>query len=189
VHVVSIDDRAAAAAVAGVTFASASTPAIISFALEDEQQATIVRGPVIDGIKFPGARQRLLGFRDACERLGFAWDEIPVAVVSRNDRQDSAPIIEELLGLPQRPDGIVAMSDQLALAALDQLADGGLRTPDDVAVSGWDDSPEAAANGLTSVHQSLHDQGAQCALLALGQADQAVETPWSLSVRSTTRGR
>jgi DNA-binding LacI/PurR family transcriptional regulator len=188
VHVVSIDDRAAAAAVAGVTFASASVPAVISFALEDEQRPTIVRGPVIDGIKFPGARQRLLGFRDACERRGFAWSEIPVAVVTRNDRQDSTPIIEELFRLPKPPDGVVAMSDQLALAALDQLELRGLRVPDDVAVSGWDDSREADTHGLTSVHQSLHDQGAQCAMLALGQSESAEEAPWSLSIRSTTRG-
>lgn len=187
VHVVTIDDRAAAAAVAETTFAAASSPAVISFALEDEQQATIVYGPDIESIKFPGARQRLQGFRDACERSGSAWAEIPVAVVSRNHRQDAAPIIEELFALPTRPDAVVAMSDQLALAALDVLAGEGLRVPEDVAVSGWDDSDEAAQSGLTSVHQSLQDQGTQCALLALGQTDPAVQAPWSLSVRSTTR--
>jgi DNA-binding LacI/PurR family transcriptional regulator len=187
VHVVTIDDRAAAAAVAEVTFAAARAPAIISFALEDEQKAAIVRGPVIDGIKFPGARRRLQGFRDACERLGFDWDDIPVAVVSRNHRQDSAPIVEELFALPERPDGVVAMSDQLALAALDVLASRGLRSPDDVAVSGWDDSLEAQQFALTSVHQSLEDQGTQCALLALGLAERAIDAPWSLSIRSTTR--
>lgn len=186
VHVVSIDDRAAATAVAELTFASASAPAIISFALEDEQQPTIVRGPVIDGIKFPGARQRLLGFRDACERLGFAWQDVPVAVVGRNDRRDSLAIVEELFAAPIRPDAVVAMSDQLALATLDVLGTTGLRAPDDVAVSGWDDSTEAEQHGLTSVHQSLQDQGTQCALLALGQSVNAVEAPWSLSTRSTT---
>jgi hypothetical protein len=53
--------------------------------------------------------------------------------------------------------------------------------------SGWADSREADTHGLTSVHQSLHDQGAQCAMLALGQSDNAAEAPWSLSIRSTTR--
>lgn len=187
VHVVTIDDRAAADAVAQLTFASASAPAIISFALEDEQQPAIVRGPAVDDIKFPGARQRLLGFRDACERLGFAWQDVPVAVVGRNDRRDSFAIIEEFFAMPERPDAVVAMSDQLALAALDVLGAKGLRSPHDVAVSGWDDSNEAEQRGLTSVHQSLHDQGTQCALLALGQAARAVAAPWSLSVRSTTK--
>jgi len=82
VHVVTIDDRSAAAAVAETTFASASAPAIVSFALEEDQKSTIVRGPALDGIRFPGARQRLLGYRDTCERAGRRWEDIPVAVVT-----------------------------------------------------------------------------------------------------------
>jgi len=187
VHVVTIDDRAAADAVAETTFAGASAPAVVSFALEDDQEAAIVRGPALDGIRFPGARQRLLGYRDAVERAGHRWADVPVAVVSRNHRQDARPIIEELLQQPERPDAVVAMSDQLALAVLDVLAAEGLTSPGDVAVSGWDDSVEAAQSGLTSVHQALQDQGTQCALLALGQRSEAVQAPWSLSVRATTR--
>ena len=187
VHVVTIDDRAAAAAAAEVTFAGAHSPAIVSFALEDEQQPIVVHGPELESIKFPGARSRLLGFRDACERRGIAWESVPVAVVGRNHRQDAAPIVDELLRLPRRPDAVVAMSDQLALATIDMATALGLTVPDDLAVSGWDDSAEARQHGLTSIHQALHDQGTQCALLALGQVEQAEEQPWALAVRESTR--
>ncbi|MDN4613749.1 LacI family DNA-binding transcriptional regulator [Leifsonia sp. F6_8S_P_1B] len=194
VHVVTIDDRAAAEAIAEVTFAGAAAPAVVSFALDDDQDPVIVHGPALDDIRFPGARQRLEGFRAACERLGHAWEAVPVAVVSRNHRQDARPLIEELFERDVRPDAVVAMSDQLALSVLDVLADRGLTTPDDVSVSGWDDSAEAEQQGLTSVHQSLEEQGTRCALLALGQLSEpaegvAVEEPWSLAVRATTRRR
>jgi DNA-binding LacI/PurR family transcriptional regulator len=187
VHVVTIDDRAAADAIATVTFAGASSPAIVSFALDDDQEAAVVYGPELDGIRFPGARARLQGFKDACERLGHEWQSVPVVVVSRNHRQDSRPIIEELLGGEKRPDAVAAMSDQLALAVLDVLASRGLGAPGDVSVSGWDDSAEAIEFGLTSVHQSLEEQGTRCALLALRQVVEVPEEPWSLAVRATTR--
>lgn len=186
VHVVTIDDRAAAAAMAGIVFAGASAPAVVSFALEDDQEAVILRGPDLDTIAYPGARTRLRGFRDASERLGLVWADIPVAVVGRNHRQDARPIIEELFET-EGPDAVVAMSDQLALAVLDVLDAQSLAVPADVAVSGWDDSVEAEQAGLTSVHQSLEDQGTQCALLALGQITDVAEAPWSLSLRTSTR--
>lgn len=187
VHVVTIDDRAAAAAIAGVTFAGAAAPAVVSFALEDDQESVVALGPALDGIKFPGARRRLEGFKDACERLGHAWESVPVAVVSRNHRQDARPVLEELFDRGTRPDAVAAMSDQLALGVLDVLSARGLAVPLEVAVSGWDDSAEALQHGLTSVHQSLEDQGTRCALLALRQVTEVPEEPWSLAVRSTTR--
>ncbi|PZE54405.1 LacI family transcriptional regulator [Curtobacterium sp. MCPF17_047] len=191
VHVVTIDDRSAAAAVATATFAGAARPAVVSFALEDEQEATVVHGPALDDVRFPGARQRLRGYRDAVEAAGHRWADVPVAVVGRNHRQDARPVIEELLGgadaQESAPDAVVAMSDQLALAVLDVLTETDRSTPGDVAVSGWDDSPEAAQHGLTSVHQALEEQGTQCALLALGQVTEAPTAPWSLALRTTTR--
>lgn len=185
-HVVTIDDRAAAAAVAAVTFARAATPSVVSFALRANEEPAILLGPRIDEVAFPGARQRLRGIRDACRTLGIAWETVPVAVVSRNHRQDARPIVEELFDRSPRPDAVVAMSDQLALAVTDVVAASGLRVPQNVVVSGWDDSLEAEQAGLTSVHQSLQDQGTQCAMLALGQRKRVAKPPWSLAVRAST---
>ncbi len=47
---------------------------------------------------------------------------------------------------------------------------GGPARTQDVAVSGWDDSAEAAALGLTTVSQSLREQGATCARMVLDNA-------------------
>lgn len=52
-------------------------------------------------------------------------------------------------------DAVAAMSDQLALGALREAA-GQLR------VSGWDDSDVTREHRLTTVAQSLREQGAAC---------------------------
>ena len=104
----------------------------------------------------------------------------------RNHRADARPLVEALFSGAQRPDAVVALSDELALAAIDVASSRGLAVPGDVAVSGWDDSAEGGASGLTSVHQSLEEQGRQCALLALGHLEHAVRPDWSLVRRAST---
>jgi len=194
VHVVTADDRAAAAAVAAATFAGAAVPAVVSFALSPDGTPRIVRGPAVAEVAFAGARARLAGIEDACRRMGIPWADVAVAVVARNHRQDARALLEELAGGASSPDAILAMSDQLALGVLDVLDRHGRRVPGDVTVSGWDDSPAAAAHDLTSVHQSLEDQGTRCALLVLGQGgddgsqsgrDDALA--WRLVERGSTR--
>lgn len=185
VHVVTIDDRAAARAVARQTFADADRPAVLSFALASGQEPRVVVEPDVAAIRFPGTRERLLGIRDACEELGADWGRVPVAVVRRNDRREARGVVSALLSR-HRPDAVVAMSDQLALAVLDQAGDELLEVPSELTVSGWDDSPQAMAADLTSVHQDLRSQGIQCAELVLGLRGQVTESPWSLTLRGST---
>jgi DNA-binding LacI/PurR family transcriptional regulator len=81
------------------------------------------------------------------------------------------------------------MSDELALGALRAAARAGRTVPGTVAVTGWDDSEAAASAGLTTVRQSLRDQGSRCAHIALGHplpADQA-PSAWQVIQRTSTR--
>lgn len=184
-NVVTIDDRAAARRIGLATFAGASHPAIVSFSLESHQKPGVQFGPALAAIRFPGARQRLLGFREACEELRIDWERLPVAVVRHNDRDDCRPLVEELLA--REPDAVAAMSDQLALAVLDVAREHGLSVPRQLTVSGWDDSAQAREADLTSVHQDLRAQGVQCAELALGLVAEATEPQWSVVSRGSTR--
>ncbi|MEY9840903.1 hypothetical protein [Streptacidiphilus sp. EB103A] len=59
--------------------------------------------------------------------------------------------------------------------------------PDDIAVTGWDDGAVAAELGLTTVAQSLRDQGTACAHLALGDNLAASPASWSVVRRGSTR--
>jgi DNA-binding LacI/PurR family transcriptional regulator len=82
------------------------------------------------------------------------------------------------------------MSDELALGVLRAAARLGVRVPGALAVSGWDDTDAAGAAGLTTVAQSLRDQGTRCAQLALGELDAGEGgggMDWSLIRRGSTR--
>ncbi|GAB3799622.1 LacI family DNA-binding transcriptional regulator [Humibacter antri] len=187
VRVISIDDFRAAQDVALETLNQARAPAVVSFSLVPSDHARLVYGPDPDEAEIPNARERLRGFRAACEQRGFEWSRVPVAVVSRNDRQDAVQIVDDLLGLEPRPDAVMTMSDQLALAVADAAGLLRLPIPDHIAISGWDDSTAAAEHGLTSVHQSLYEQGASCAGFAIKKAPRRATSEWSLAVRASTR--
>lgn len=187
IHAVTADDRSAASAVTSVTFAGARAPAVVSFALSPDGSPGIVRGPSVSKVAFASARERLRGIQQQCRRMRIPWGDVRVAVVARNDRQDARALLEELVDEPSPPDAIVAMSDELALGVLDIIDQRGRRVPWDVTVSGWDDSPAAADHDLTSVHQSLEDQGTRCALFVLGREGERETPEWRLIERGSTR--
>jgi DNA-binding LacI/PurR family transcriptional regulator len=54
-------------------------------------------------------------------------------------------------------------------------------------VTGWDDAAVAAQLGLTTVAQSLREQGAACAQAALGQQPSSHTRSWSIVRRASTR--
>jgi DNA-binding LacI/PurR family transcriptional regulator len=111
-----------------------------------------------------------------------------VLVCSRNSAAEGEAAVAGLLVGPEPPDAIAAMSDELALGALRAAADAGLPVPDALAITGWDDTPAAAPAGLTTVAQSLHDQGARCAQLALqGTATGVYDADWQVVRRASTR--
>jgi DNA-binding LacI/PurR family transcriptional regulator len=186
IRVIAADDRSAASAVTSATFADARAPAVVSFALSPEGSPVIVRGPAVSKVTFASARERLRGIQQQCRRMRIPWSDVRVAVVARNNRQDARALLEELVDDPSPPDAIVAMSDELALGVLDIIDQRGRRVPEDVTVSGWDDSPAAAHHNLTSVHQSLEEQGTLCALFVLGREGQRKNPAWRLIERGST---
>jgi DNA-binding LacI/PurR family transcriptional regulator len=182
--VLGVDDRAAARAIGAEAFAGARRPAVLSFPLDRARRAAAVHGPDPAAATFPVTRHRLEGLRDACA----AWADVPVIVCSRNSAAEGEAAAAELLRRPGAPDAIAAMSDELALGALRAAARAGVAVPDRLAVTGWDDTQAAAPAGLTTVAQSLHEQGARCARLALGgPATGAHEASWRIVRRASTR--
>jgi DNA-binding LacI/PurR family transcriptional regulator len=187
--VVGIDDRAAAAAIGRLAFAGARRPAVLGFPLDRERRRQLRRGGVPDGVAFPVTRRRWAGFADAWEELGGAPDDLQVAVCPHNSAADGEALAAELLAGDAPPDAIAAMSDELALGALRAAEHAGVAVPDALAVTGWDDSDAAAPAGLTTIAQSLRDQGMRCAELALGVATSDAGEPagWRVVRRRTTR--
>ncbi|WP_329095772.1 LacI family DNA-binding transcriptional regulator [Actinomadura citrea] len=183
---VSIDNRAAARAIGAVAWAGAERPALVSFPLSRDRRAAITNGAALPGVTFPVTRERLEGYRQAAEAAGIPWQDVTIAVCARNDAAEAERVAATLLASAEPPDAIAAMSDQQASGVVRAARAAGRTVPDDVAITGWDDAAVAARLGLTTVAQSLRDQGASCALIALGRP--APRTPaWSLIRRTSTR--
>jgi DNA-binding LacI/PurR family transcriptional regulator len=185
---VSIDNRAAACAVGAVAFAGARRPAVVSMPLSRERISSVTRGADITDVLFPVTRDRLAGYRQAAGEAGFAWRDVVVAVCARNDAAEAERIAATLLASAEPPDAIAAMSDQQAAGVVRAVRAAGRAIPGDVAVTGWDDAAVAAELGLTTVAQSLRDQGTACAQAALGDTPAARAASWSIVRRGSTRG-
>ncbi len=184
--VVGIDDTAAATAIGRAAFAGAERPLVLGFPVDRDRQRLLVPAPEVGPIAFPVTRHRWTGMLDAWAEGGGAPEELRLATCSGNDAAEGEEVAYALLTGDDPPDAIAAMSDELALGALRAAARAGLTVPDAVAVTGWDDSDAAVPAGLTTVAQSLREQGAHCARVALGGEVAGVER-WEVVVRSTTR--
>jgi DNA-binding LacI/PurR family transcriptional regulator len=185
--VVSIDNCAAARAVGALAIAGAQRPAIVSQPLSPERVSTITTGAEVPDVSFPVTRDRLSGYRQAAEDAGFTWADVVVAVCTRNDTAEAERIAAGLLAGADPPDAIAAMSDEQAAGVVRAARAAGRRIPDDLAVTGWDDAAVAAQLDLTTVAQSLRDQGAACARAALGQDFDRHTASWSVVPRGSTR--
>jgi DNA-binding LacI/PurR family transcriptional regulator len=110
--------------------------------------------------------------------------------VGGNDRAHGEAAAGALLDAPEPPTALLCMSDELAIGALAAARARGLVVPRDLSVVGWDDTPEAlrADPPLTTIRQSLRDQGRRVAELAAAGAtgEQLEPQPWELVVREST---
>src|SRR5215213_1128131 len=184
---VSIDNRAAARAVGALAIAGARRPAIVSLPTSRQRISRIGSAVAIGDVPFPVTRHRLEGYREAAEDAGIAWRDVIVAVCSSNDAAEAESMAATLLASSEPPDAILAMSDKQATGVVRAVRGAGRAIPDEVAVTGWDDVPVAGELGLTTVAQSLRDQGAACARAVLGEEAVAGTAPWSVVRRSSTR--
>lgn len=188
--VVGIDDRAAAAAIGRLAFTGASRPVVLSFPVNRDRARALYTGLPGPAVTYPVTRRRWDGFCDAWRQLGGAPAHLRVAVCPVNNTGHGETFANELFRAGDGPDAIAAMSDELAFGALRAAAEAGRAVPGVVAITGWDDSDAAARAGLTSLRQSLRDQGERCARLVLGHRDeQSTQDPpgWQVIQRATTR--
>ena len=102
--------------------------------------------------------ERLQGYEDG---LGAAWDPKLVRTVRPNAPEPAREATLELLRLPAPPSAILAMSDIMAIGALEAAAELGIEVPAQVSVVGFDDGPAAehASPPLTTLAQPNEEKG------------------------------
>ena len=173
VPLVGIDDRGAAREVARhVLGLGHRDVAVISLPLLPDGR----RGPADEGRQarssYPIHRARLAGYSDAVAEAGLAWSRTPVHECAGSTMAAGYAAALALLD-GGAPTAILAMSDQLALGAIEAARERGLAVPRRLSVVGFDNTPEAAieAHRLTTVDQPHSRKGslaAEVLLTALG---------------------
>jgi DNA-binding LacI/PurR family transcriptional regulator len=105
----------------------------------------------IDGADAPGAADRRRGYRTAMRRHGLAAEE--QIVTGGLTEEDGARAARDLLDDP--PTAVAVFNDRCAIGVLDALHRAGKAVPDDVSVTGYDDSRLARLDhiGLTTIAQ------------------------------------
>lgn len=132
-------------------------------------------GSPTPGPNRPAQRARVQGFRQALADAGLPPEALTVVEAATHDRAAGAVAVRPLLRLPasRRPTALFATTDVLAMGVLDAAAELGIAVPGQLSVVGFDDIAEAATASppLTTVAQSLFDQGRAAARLALRLVD------------------
>ncbi len=139
-------------------------------------------------------RERERGYRRALYEAGVLADpdlEV-VAPPGLDVRAGAEAGMRALLKLRQRPDAVFACNDTTALAALRVCQAAGLRVPEDIAIVGFDDIPEAsyAPVPLTTLRVDKEALGRAGVELIVHGEDLPLETvhPVELVVRASSVG-
>ena len=164
--------------------------------LVDRIAADAYRGPVDQQRRgtagFRAAHLRLAGYADALHAAGLAWQAVPIQECGVSDRASGHAGAAALLERAPELTAILATTDLLAQGAIQAAHERDLPVPAALSVVGFDDLPDAAGTGLTTVHQPLADKGRIAARLLLQALDNAVtpaghlELPTRLIVRGST---
>ncbi|GAA1588943.1 LacI family DNA-binding transcriptional regulator [Kribbella hippodromi] len=103
--------------------------------------------------------ERYAGFAKAHELREL---QVPKPVRVPLTEEAGRSVAEKVLqAMNDRPDGLVCANDELALALIAFFAGHGIRVPEDIVVTGWDDVMAAryVSPGLTTVRQPMAELG------------------------------
>ncbi|OIQ83261.1 HTH-type transcriptional repressor PurR [mine drainage metagenome] len=118
-------------------------------------------------------RERLAGLFEGFAEVGIGEGDVEVEERFLASRASGGEGLDAILS--RRPDvtAICCLADVLALGVLDAAGRRGLRVAKDLTVTGFDDIPESADAGLTTVHQPLGLKGREAGRLLLERLAEA----------------
>lgn len=155
------------------------------------KQIAFVRGPAASD----EAELRLRVYRETLQSRGVAYD--PLLVVGGDfmppaGRKAVATLFDERKIPVTAVRAIVAANDAMATGVVEGLTRRGIRIPEQIAVTGFDDVQEARLSNppLTTVAQPLGDQGRECIRILMDQlrgvapSEHVVRSPELITRRS-----
>ena len=113
--------------------------------------------------------QRHKGYVKALQEDGIPYDPDQVVWFHTEDRRSKpSMMVKEMVKSGQLPDGIVCYNDQIAVQVIETLESCGLRVPEDISVTGYDNSLYAQrGTGITTIAHPQEKLGEMAAELIL----------------------
>ncbi|MBX2900761.1 MAG: LacI family DNA-binding transcriptional regulator [Cyclobacteriaceae bacterium] len=116
---------------------------------------------------------RLEGYKQALVAAGIPFD--PALVINNSlSEQGGMEAAQQILAMPQRPDGIFSSNDTSAVACISQLKASGIQIPQQMAVVGFNNDPisKVIEPNLSTVHYPGHEMGEVAASTLITKLDQ-----------------
>jgi LacI family transcriptional regulator len=139
------------------------------------------------------AAARLRGYLAALDEAGLPIESNAI-VESGHTIAEARLAMSRLLLLSRKPTAVICGNDTLAYGALQECIWSGLRVPDDISITGFDDIEIAAhcVPALTTLRVPAHEIGQQAALVVLAaqrneERAKSVRFDLELIVRGTTQ--
>ena len=187
-HHVGLDDRGAARAAAQHLIDLGHRRfGVIPFPLAPDHYEGAAGAEREAAIRFHTSRERLRGYRHALEAAGIDWTTVPVEERMPHGRDAGRRSAGALLDRADRPTALLAMSDELAIGALQAAEDRGIPVPHELSVVGFDDTPAAghARPPLTTIRQPHQEKGAAAARLLLEPSEPGEPVEANLTMPTT----
>jgi LacI family transcriptional regulator len=153
-------------------------------------------GFITGSLDLGSAIDRLAGYKKAL-RTNHIEEDPELVYEGRFAQMDGYDGARKFLSLANPPTAIFASNDVMAMSAMDAVREQGLRVPEDIAIMGFDDIPQAAMlhPALTTVRQPLEQMGRVAAQLLVDMIRKPdlvgyrIELPTELIIRSSTTRR
>ncbi|MGY2876050.1 DNA-binding LacI/PurR family transcriptional regulator [Marmoricola sp. URHA0025 HA25] len=151
----------------------------------------------VDPVSMPAAGLRRRGYQRTIKKFGLGSDILTMPgdyAASDYFEEVGSAAARRLLQRPQLPTAVVAPNDHTAVGVLQVLVRSGVRVPQDVSITGFDDAPIArlSAVDLTTVRQDPELMGVAAVEAAVRRIDDAALPPaqtvieTSLIIRGST---
>ena len=138
-------------------------------------------------VKVYGVGQRRLeGYKRAFRDYGLTWDD-GYLTPTFTSAAGGSEVFQKLWQQETRPTAILAIADIIAVGVLQAAVASGVRVPDDLAIIGFDDIPQATwtTPPLTTVHQPIMEKGEIATQQLLSLISGVVPTELKLQLPTT----
>lgn len=95
-------------------------------------------------LNIPGEQERFRGYLDGMMDCGFIVSSDLVRTLTHDDYSFVDDAMAEILSFPNPPTAVICASDRRALNVLNYCRKHGIKVPEDLAVTGFDNSPKGA---------------------------------------------